>query len=118
MPTIGPWPQQRVLVIGARWVAPMLLSAVATLAGACASSKPATFAVGTPGPDVVNFTLPGAENHLQSAGVKYQEYPVDHQMFGIIVRSDWLVCSETKLGPNLVRLNVSNDQCTDVGNGS
>jgi hypothetical protein len=91
---------------------------VGVSAFACGSSKPATFPAGTPGPNVVGFTIPTAQAQLKASGVPNLVAPVDHPLFGIVIPSDWIVCSETDLSGGTVRLNVSNNQCDDANGGN
>ena len=62
------------------------------------------------GPDVRGLVLPDAEAALKKAKVGYTEHAKD-AAFGIIVKSNFTVCSEAYVSAHLVRLEVAKDGC-------
>jgi hypothetical protein len=66
---------------------------------------------GPPGPDVRGMNLADAEKALDGAGVSYSEHATD-ALLGIIVKSNFVVCSEDKVNDHMVRLEVAKRGCT------
>lgn len=48
---------------------------------------------------------------MQQAGITYSEHAEDG-LFGIIVKSDWVVCSEGYINAHAVLLNAAKHGCS------
>jgi predicted small lipoprotein YifL len=70
---------------------------------ACGHKKPV-------GPDVRGLNLVDAETTLMKANVAYTEHAKD-ALFGILVKSNYVVCSEAYVNPHEVRLEVAKSGC-------
>jgi predicted small secreted protein len=87
-----------------RGVAAIVLASALTLA-ACGHSpkKPV-------GPDVRGLDLVDAEHKLRAAQVGFTEHAED-ALFGILIKSNFVVCREAYVGPHMVRLEVAKHGC-------
>ena len=62
------------------------------------------------GPDVRGLSLPDAESALKKAKIGFTEHATD-ATFGIVVKDNFVVCTESYVGPHMVRLNVAKHGC-------
>lgn len=62
------------------------------------------------GPDVRGLTLPDAEASLKKANVGFTEHAKDAAL-GIIIKSNFVVCSESYVNKHMVRLEVAKHGC-------
>jgi hypothetical protein len=62
------------------------------------------------GPDVRGLNLVDAEAKLKNANVGFTEHAKDAAL-GIIVKANFVVCSEAYVAPAEVRLEVAKDGC-------
>jgi hypothetical protein len=66
-----------------------------------------------PGPDVRGMALPEAEKALTDAHMGYSEHPQNGSLLGILVKANWVVCSEGRVNDHMVRLDVSKQACQE-----
>jgi hypothetical protein len=78
--------------------------AIGLLLSGCGGSTKAA------GPDVRGMALPEAKATLDDAGIGYSVKAEDG-LFGIIIESNWQVCSEASVNDQMVTLHVKKHGC-------
>jgi hypothetical protein len=92
----------------------VIAAATVTIAG-CNDKKDQLAPVNEPtiaAPDVRGYVLPDAERILRQHSYGYSETAPD-ALFGIIIKSHFIVCDEDVINARMVRLTVSKDGCQE-----